>query len=79
MNNIDLQQIIDRSAFIVDGYAFSEKEDIIEIVALELPNHVLLMSPDGDIIESSMDDIEITIVQDYWHRNKKYLKEPQYA
>lgn len=79
MNNTDLQKVIDRAAFIVDGYAFSKKDNSVEIVALNAPNHVLIMSLDGDIIESSMDDIEIAIVQGYWQRNQKYLKEPQYA
>lgn len=79
MNNTDLQNIIDKAAFLVGGYAFWQRENNIEIVALKSPNHVLIMSQDGDIIESSMDDIEIAIVQDYWHRNKKYLNVPQYA
>lgn len=70
MNNTDLQKVIDRAAFIVDGYAFSKKDNSVEIVALNAPNHVLIMSLDGDVIESSMDDIEIAIVQGYWQNNK---------
>ena len=32
------------------------------------------MDYDGVVLETSMDDIEIDIVLDYYHRNKKYLE-----
>lgn len=79
MSNTELNRIISRAAFIVDGYAFSKKENNVEIVALDTPNHVLIMSLNGGIIESSMDDIELTVVQDFWQKNKKYITDPQYA
>ena len=36
------------------------------------------MTSEGEVIETNMDDIEISIVQKYWNRNKK-LMEQAYA
>ncbi|MBQ0064120.1 MAG: toxin-antitoxin system, toxin component [Prevotella sp.] len=79
MSNSDLKNIIDKACFIVGGYVFSRKENNIEIVSIASPNHVLLMSLNGGVLESSMDDIELTIVQEYWIKNKKYLTDQHYA
>ena len=37
------------------------------------------MSSEGEIYETSMDDIEIDIVLVYWEKNKKYMEESIYA
>jgi hypothetical protein len=38
-----------------------------------------LYNPNGEILETSMDDIEIEIVNDYWKRNKKFMEDGIYA
>ena len=42
------------------------------------PYHALVMTSEGEITETNMNDIEISIVQKYWIRNKK-LMEQAYA
>ena len=37
------------------------------------------MTKEGDIYETTMDDIEINIVLGYWEKNKKYMEENAYA
>ena len=37
--------------------------------------HALVMSPEGDVYETTMDDIELSIVLGYWAKNKKYMEE----
>ena len=41
--------------------------------------HALVMSPEGDVYETTMDDIELSIVLGYWAKNKKYMEENDYA
>ena len=42
---------------------------------LNCPEHAMVISADGDILETTMDDIEIQIVKDYFAKNKKFMEE----
>lgn len=77
----EIEQLAITADMIVCGYAFTMKEDgNVSVANVNPPYHAAVISCDGNMIESDMDDIEFTIVQDYWKRNKKYLKEEyQYA
>ena len=35
---------------------------------------MLVLSEDGEAVETTMDDIEIEIVKDYYKKNKKYME-----
>ena len=35
----------------------------------------VVLSKDGEVLETSMDDIEIQIVKDYLEKNRKFLEE----
>ena len=62
---------------IVCGYAFSKAEKSnIRVLDLEEPHHAALMSAQGEILETTMDDVELSIVEGYWEKNKKYMEEP---
>ena len=45
------------------------------IVNLNNPASALVRSVDGKVLETTMDDIELSIVQDYYSRNRKHLEE----
>lgn len=78
--NIDIDSIIENATMIVCGYAFSKLEDgNIRIISIEPPYHASILQPDGEIVETDMDDIEMEIVNDYWKRNKKYMEDSIYA
>ena len=47
----------------------------IHVVNLNAPFHALVMTQDGEKMETNMDDIEISIVVKLWIRNKKLLEE----
>ena len=51
---------------------------MVSCLNLHPPYHALVMTREGDVIETNMDDIEISIVQKYWKRNKN-LMEQTYA
>ena len=75
MTRQKLDEIIDKAAFIVGGYAFVPgNDDTVSIIDLSYPHHVSVVDKAGEIIETNMDDIEISIVLGkYWSVNRKYL------
>lgn len=76
MNKSEMNEIINNAQMIVDGYAFMQKKDnLLHIVSLHAPFHALIVSKNGEVLETNMDDIEISIVLNYWNRNKKTFSE----
>lgn len=69
-----LEAIADSAEMIINGYAFIKAENNVKVINLNNPNKALLMDCTGDVLETSMNDIEIDIVLDYYHRNKKYME-----
>lgn len=76
----EINRIVEGASMIVGGYAFSKMDDRnIRIVGLNNPNHALVIRPNGEMLETNMDDIELEIVLGYWKRNKKYMEDATYA
>lgn len=73
-NNIE--QIASNAIMIVCGYAFMKMDNSnIRIVSLQAPYHALVISAEGEVLETSMDDVELEIVLGYWERNKKHMED----
>jgi len=72
----DILHIADTADMIVNGYAFTKANRQIRILNLNRPASACVLSTDGSILETTMDDIELSIVQDYYTRNRPYLEEP---
>lgn len=70
----DVTKIADRADMVVNGYAFSRRDDGIQVLNLNNPDRASLLSLDGQLLETSMDDIEIRIVQDYYQRNRQFME-----
>lgn len=80
LSDKEINKIIESSSMIVCGYAFMWMEDgNIRIIGLNNSNHGLVMRPNGEILETNMDDVEVEIVMEYWTRNQKYMKEDRHA
>ncbi len=71
----DILKIADAADLIVNGYAFTKCERGYKILNLDNPEHALVISNNGEILETTMDDIEMQIVKDYYSKNKKYMEE----
>ena len=72
----DINEIVQSASMVVGGYAFSKMDDRnIRIVGLEYPNHALVIRPNGEILETNMDDIENQIVLDYYLNNKQFMED----
>lgn len=71
----DLLKIADNADLIVNGYAFTRNEIGFRVLNLNRPESACVLSQNGAVLETTMDDIELSIVQDYFTRNQKYLEE----
>lgn len=70
----ELIRIADEADVIINGYAFTRNGDNISVLNLNRPDKAALMSYDGVVLETSMDDIELAIVQKYLQRVLKYME-----
>ena len=76
MNNEDIARVRSAADMIVCGYAFTKTANSnVRILDLKAPHHALVLSSQGEALETTMDAAELSIVQGYWEKNKKYLEE----
>ena len=71
-----LSEIANQADMIVNGYAFTKEENIVRVLHLEVPHHAAVLSEDGDVIETNMNDIELALIGQYYTRNRKFLRKP---
>ena len=71
---LDIIKIADEADLIVNGYAFTKCDMGYRVLNLNRTDHTVVLSEDGEIIEATMDDIEIQIVQDYYAKNRKFME-----
>lgn len=74
MSPDEINAICSNADMIVGGYAFTKKDkDHVQVVQLASPHHALVLSTESEVLETSMDDVELEIVMGYWHKNRKYM------
>ncbi len=71
---IDVKKIADKADVIVNGYAFTKNTDFVKVLNLNEPDKALVIDKNSEVIETSMSDIEIDIVMDYFCKNKRFLE-----
>ena len=69
------KEIADKADMIVNGYAFTRENDQIRILNLNNLDKALVISADGKVLETTMDDIEIRIVLDYWNSDREFMED----
>lgn len=74
MNTEKIKELADNAEVIICGYAFSKCENGISVLNLNVPDHAAVFSNEGEMLETSMDDIELSIVRDYLEKSKKYME-----
>ena len=72
---LDIKNIADKADVIVNGYAFTRKDDGIHVLNLNSPDRAVVFSEDGNVLETSMDDIEISMANGYLQQNLKYMED----
>lgn len=71
----DILKIAENADMIVNGYAFTRCEEGFRVLNLNRPDRAIVISIAGETLETTMDDIEIKIVKDYYQNNKKFMEE----
>ncbi|MCM1126500.1 MAG: hypothetical protein NC429_08495 [Lachnospiraceae bacterium] len=72
---IDIMEVANNADMIVNGYAYTKERDFIKVLNLNNIEKAVVLNRAGDVLETSMDDIEIQIVKTYWDKNKELMGE----
>lgn len=71
----DIKSIADNADIIVDGNAFTREEDGIHVLNLNSPDKAIVFSAEGEMLETTMDDIEVSIASRLLQQNLKYMED----
>ncbi|MBP5339154.1 MAG: hypothetical protein J6Z14_07620 [Prevotella sp.] len=71
----DIKTIADKADIVVNGYAFTREGDDIRVLNLNCPDKAVVFSDDGEVLETTMDDIELSIASRYLQQNLKYMED----
>lgn len=71
----DIKTIADKADVIINGYAFTRKDDCIQVLNLNSPDKAVVFDMGGEVLETTMDDIEISIASRYLKQNLKYMED----
>lgn len=69
-----LRRIADEADVIFDGYAFTIDKGNVRVCNLNANGHASVITRAGEVLETSMDDIEIQLMLSYYARIEKYLE-----
>lgn len=72
---LDIIKVADEADLIVNGYAFTKCANGYKVLNLNRPTCATVLSTEGEVLETTMDDIEIQIVKDYFRNNKKFMED----
>ena len=71
----EIEKVAQSADFIVNGYSFICADGRVRILNLNDTTRAAVLDQDGQVLETSMDDIEISIVLSYWEKNKHFAEE----
>ena len=71
----EIEKVAQNADFIVNGYSFICEDDKVRVLNLNNTARAAVLDKDGEVLETSMDDIEISIVRAYWEKNKQFAEE----
>ena len=71
----DPKIIAESADMIVNGYAFTRYDDNVRVLNLNAVGSAAVIGKNNEVIETSMDDIELDIVMNYYKRNKAFLED----
>ena len=71
----EIEKVVQSADFIVNGYSFDCKGENIRVLNLNDTSKAAVFSRTNEVLETSMDDIEISIVLAYWNKNKQFAED----
>ena len=69
-----LKEVADNADVIFRGYAFTLADGLVRALNLNRPDRAAVIRPDGEVLETSMDEIEAQLMLSYWRRMSKYVE-----
>ena len=69
-----VREIADKADMIIKGYAFTRDGDLIRVFNLNDRESSMVITPEGVMVETNMDEIEQALVLDIWGRDSKYME-----
>jgi hypothetical protein len=69
-----VREIADKADMIIKGYAFTRDDDLIRVFNLNDRGSSMVITPEGVMVETNMDEIEQALVLDIWGRDSKYME-----
>lgn len=71
-----LKQIADNAEMIIAGYSFSRTDEgYIRILNLANPSEACVLTKDGIMIETTMNDITLLKVQSFYLKNREFMED----
>ena len=70
-----VREIADAASLIIDGYAMEVLDNGVRITNLHQTDHVSFLSPSGEVLETTMDDIELHIAMKYYEKARGYMED----
>ncbi len=71
----EIVKVADQADMIINGYAFTKDDNDIRVLNLNNPEKAVVLDSTGNVLETSMDDIEIHIVKRYLENNREFMEE----
>lgn len=69
-----VREIADKADMIIKGYAFTRDDELIRVFNLNDRESSMVITPEGVMVETNMDEIEQALVLDIWGRDSKYME-----
>lgn len=69
----NLEEIAEGADVIINGYAFTRDGEAFRVLNLNRPTSAAVLGATGEVWETTMDDIELSIVREYLARSLKYM------
>ena len=71
----EIEKVAQSADFIVNGYSFICEDEKVRVLNLNDTARAAVLDKEGEVLETSMDDIELSIVRAYWEKNKQFAEE----
>ena len=70
----ELIKVANNADMIVNGYAFTKKDEGYSVLNLANPDKAMVISNDGKMLETNMEPIEQALVLSYYEKNRVLLE-----
>lgn len=72
----DVKKIFDNAIIVVNGFAFT-RCDLGYQIFNGRTKHTVVVSNDGEVLATTMDDIELEIAKKYFEKDKEFLEDDE--